>query len=111
MALTRSQIQDKINTLTRQKNNYTNERNKYKDSLNYANKLVRNFIPCYKKLDNVAGFYEMVNGVFYRNVGTGEFVVEENVDSGLESSDNLINKRTQLMQEMNISAFDKKGEE
>ena len=42
MALTRSQIQNKINILTRQKNNYANERNKYKDSLSYANKLVRN---------------------------------------------------------------------
>lgn len=41
MALTMIQIQNKINTLTRQKNNYTSEKNKYKESLDYANKLVR----------------------------------------------------------------------
>ena len=41
MALTRSQIQSKINTLTRQKERYASERNKYKNSLTYANKLVR----------------------------------------------------------------------
>lgn len=37
--------------------------------------LVRNFIPCYRKIDNVPGMYDVVNGVFYTNAGTGEFNV------------------------------------
>ena len=35
--------------------------------------LVRNFVPCYRKADNVAGLYDLVNNVFYTNAGTGTF--------------------------------------
>ena len=35
--------------------------------------LVRNFIPCYRKSDNVIGMYDTVNDVFYTNAGTGTF--------------------------------------
>jgi hypothetical protein len=35
--------------------------------------LVRNYIPCYRKSDNKPGLYDLVNGVFYTNAGTGEF--------------------------------------
>ena len=47
--------------------------------------LVRNFVPCYRKLDKVAGLYDIVNGVFYTNAGTGEFVVgaEAEIDEGM----------------------------
>lgn len=41
--------------------------------------LVRNFIPCYRKADNVSGLYDLVNGVFYTNAGTGTFIVGGNV--------------------------------
>lgn len=34
---------------------------------------VRNFVPCYRKSDNVIGLYDTVNGVFYTNAGTGTF--------------------------------------
>lgn len=37
--------------------------------------LVRDFVPCYRKSDNVAGLYDKVNGVFYTNAGTGAFTV------------------------------------
>lgn len=36
--------------------------------------IIRNYIPCYRKIDGVAGLYDLVNGVFYTNAGTGEFV-------------------------------------
>lgn len=36
--------------------------------------LVRNFIPCYRKSDNVAGLYDKVTNTFYINSGTGEFI-------------------------------------
>lgn len=35
--------------------------------------LIRDFIPAYRRTDGVVGLYDMVNGVFYTNAGTGEF--------------------------------------
>lgn len=49
-----------------------------------GNTLVRNFIPCYRKADNVAGLYDLVNGVFYTNAGTGTFTVGGNVGVPVE---------------------------
>ena len=40
--------------------------------------LVRNFVPCYRKSDNVAGLYDLVNNVFYTNAGSGVFAVGAN---------------------------------
>lgn len=40
----------------------------YEDSV-----LVRNFIPCYRKSDNVIGLYDTVEKQFYTNAGTGTF--------------------------------------
>lgn len=37
------------------------------------NTLVRDFIPCYRKSDNVLGLYDLINKVFYTNAGTGAF--------------------------------------
>ena len=36
---------------------------------------VRDFIPCYRKSDNVAGLYDKANNVFYTNQGSGTFNV------------------------------------
>ena len=41
--------------------------------------LVRDFIPCYRKSDNEIGLYDLVNGVFYTNAGTGTFTKGGNV--------------------------------
>lgn len=41
--------------------------------------LVRNFIPCYRKSDNVAGMYDIVSGKFFTNDGTGSFAVGNNI--------------------------------
>jgi hypothetical protein len=35
--------------------------------------LTRDFIPCYRNSDNEVGLYDIVNGVFYTNAGTGSF--------------------------------------
>ena len=35
--------------------------------------LIRDFVPCYRKSDNVIGMYDLVEGKFYTNQGTGEF--------------------------------------
>ena len=39
--------------------------------------LIRNYIPCYRKSDDIAGLYDLVNGVFYTNAGAGEFSIGE----------------------------------
>ena len=41
--------------------------------------LLQNFIPCYRKNDNVVGMYDTINNVFYENAGTGEFLKGKNV--------------------------------
>lgn len=41
----------------------------YKDSI-----LLRYFIPCYRKSDNIIGMYDVINDVFYTNSGTGTFL-------------------------------------
>ena len=35
--------------------------------------LVRNYVPCYRKSDNVVGLYDTVNNKFYINKGSGTF--------------------------------------
>lgn len=42
-------------------------------------RLVRDMVPCYRKEDNVAGFYDLVEGTFYTNKGTGSFIVGINI--------------------------------
>ena len=65
MALTKSQIRAKINTLTRTKNSYVSERDKYKTSRTYAEKLIRNLNDSNKYLissDDYMKRYFMING-------------------------------------------------
>ena len=35
--------------------------------------LIRSYVPCYKKMDNTVGLYDIINDKFYTNSGTGEF--------------------------------------
>ena len=35
--------------------------------------MIRDFVPCYRKSDNVAGMYDLLNNTFYTNNGTGSF--------------------------------------
>ena len=37
--------------------------------------LARDFVPCYRKSDNMAGIYDKVTNVFFTNSGTGTFIV------------------------------------
>lgn len=36
--------------------------------------LIRNYVPCYRKSDNKAGFYDLVNHTFNPSIGSAEFV-------------------------------------
>lgn len=40
--------------------------------------LAFDLVPCYRKADNVAGLYDLVNNVFYTNAGSGVFAVGAN---------------------------------
>ena len=52
--------------------------------------LVRDMIPCYRKIDNVIGMYDVVNDIFYVNEGTGDFTKGEDVSYEGVSGDNNI---------------------
>ena len=46
----------------------------------YANNtMLRDFIPCYRKSDNMIGLYDKVEGKFYTNQGTGTFLKGKDV--------------------------------
>lgn len=42
--------------------------------------LIRDYVPCYRKSDNVIGMYDLVNDVFYTNRGTGTFTKGPEID-------------------------------
>lgn len=48
--------------------------------------LVRDFIPCYRKSDNVIGLYDLVNNQFYTNSWSGTFSKWSDVNTYRESS-------------------------
>lgn len=52
-----------------------------------AGELVRDFAPCYRESDNVAGLYDKVNGVFYTNAGSGSFTVGADVNKTIVVTD------------------------
>lgn len=43
---------------------------------------IRDFVPCYRKSDSVVGLYDLVEGKFYTNAGTGTFSMGEEVNTG-----------------------------
>ena len=53
--------------------------NVYKLEVYKNNVLVRNFVPCYRKIDNVIGLYDLVNDVFYTNAGSDTFSKGSNI--------------------------------
>lgn len=44
------------------------------------NTVVRDYIPCYRKADNEAGLFDLVNNVFYTNAGTGTFLIGKEIN-------------------------------
>ena len=46
--------------------------------------VIHDYVPCYRKADNVAGLYDLVTGTFYTNAGTGSFTVGANVSGSIE---------------------------
>ena len=55
--------------------------NIYSCKIYEGNNIIRDYIPCYRKADNVIGLYDLANGVFYTNSGTGTFLKGNDADS------------------------------
>lgn len=53
---------------------YANALKLYNCQIYSGSTLVRSFIPCYRKSDNVIGLYDTVGKTFYTNSGTGTFL-------------------------------------
>lgn len=70
--------------------------------------LIREFVPCYRKSNNVAGFYDLLNDAFYTNQGTGSFVVGADVGGTVITSGGVILKKFALRRRMMISNSRKK---
>lgn len=49
--------------------------------------LVRDFVPCYKKDNNEAGLFDLVNNTFHSNKGSDSFVKGENITTRLQTKD------------------------
>lgn len=45
--------------------------------------LIKDFIPCYKKINNEIGLYDLVSNTFFTNAGTGEFLKGNSVQEKL----------------------------
>lgn len=50
--------------------------------------IVRNFIPCYRKSDMKPGMYDTVDGVFYTNAGSDEFILGPSITNCYTSEPN-----------------------
>lgn len=68
--------------------------------------LVRDFIPCYRKSDNAIGMYDIVNGTFYANLGTGNFTKGPNVvtEYKIDLNSSLISMNPSAWEQGSISA-------
>lgn len=52
----------------------------YECKIYEGSELIRHFIPCYRKSDNVIGMYDLVNDIFYINATTSADVFSKGVD-------------------------------
>ena len=55
----------------------------YSCQIERGGSLIRNFVPCYRKSDNVIGLYDLVNNAFYTNAGTGTFLKGADIDGAI----------------------------
>ena len=61
--------------------NYAISAKLYSTTIYDDDKLVRDFVPCYRKSDGVIGVYDRVENKFYTNSGTGSFQKGEDINN------------------------------
>ena len=76
------------------------------------NNLVRDFVPCYRKSDNVIGMYDLANNIFYTNSGTGDFLkgadvsdINLNIDLGEEKLRSIDDVKDELVIDMSTGDY------
>lgn len=52
----------------------------YNAKISQGSEVVREYIPCYRKSDNIVGLYEIYTGEFLINLGSGEFEIGNEID-------------------------------
>ena len=84
---------------------------RFKISENTA--IIRDFIPCYRKIDNVAGLYDLINNVFYINCGSDNFVVGPDTpiigESKIATIFDLDKKQDSLVSGINIKTINNRS--
>lgn len=68
--------------------------------------VVKHLIPCYRKSDNVCGFYDIIGNEFYTNKGTGKFIAGSNIIDGKLLYDLGFNSNTVLSELCSITGYD-----
>lgn len=63
----------------------------YSAKITNGNKVIRNFVPVIRRSDGVAGLYDLAEGKFYTNAGTGSFITGEPVNKTTVVTDILLN--------------------
>ena len=67
--------------------------------------LIRNFIPCYRKSDNVVGMYDTISDKFYINSGTETFKVgtETGVSSSPDNPNEIVSLGSKVTDESDVN--------
>ena len=68
--------------------------------------VVKHLIPCYRKSDNVYGFYDIIGNEFYTNKGTGTFIAGPDVVDGKLLYNLGFNYNTMLSELRSITGYD-----
>ena len=68
--------------------------------------VVKHLIPCYRKSDNVCGFYDIIGNEFYTNKGTGTFVSGSDIIDGKLLYNLGFNYGTVLSELRSITGYD-----
>lgn len=67
--------------------------------------VVKHLIPCYRKSDNVCGFYDIIGNEFYTNKGTGTLIAGSNIVDGKLLYDLGFNYDTVLSELRSITGY------
>ena len=68
--------------------------------------LIYHFVPCYRKSDNKIGMYEVINGVFYQNSGTGNFTKSTDIDNFIVTKVKLQLIHNNTIESVNVYLID-----
>lgn len=52
----------------------------YESKMTKSGVVIQDLIPCYRKVDDTPGMYDLVSNTFFTNAGTGEFIVGADIN-------------------------------